>query len=81
MFTNAKETSTYMVYLTRRDARYLPAIEAIMKQEWEHERILASRESFLNNFVERILKELYKERHAGLLPEFVPVVQIGRAHV
>ena len=74
MITNAKEAATYMVYLTRRDARYLPAIEAIMKQEWEHERILASRESFLNNFVERVLKELYKERHAGLLPEFVPVV-------
>lgn len=74
MITNAKETSTYMMYLTRRDARYLPAIAAIMKQEWEHERILASRESFLNNFVERILRELYKERHEGLLPMFVPVV-------
>ena len=74
MITNAKEAATYMVYLTRRDARYLPAFEAIMKQEWEHERILASRSSFLNSFVERVLEELYQERHVGLLPAFVPVV-------
>ena len=26
-----------------------------MAQEWEHERILASRETFLNNFIDRVL--------------------------
>ena len=73
MITNAKETATYMVYLTTRDKRYLPAIADIMQQEWEHEKLLASRESFLNNFIDRILQDLYEDKHDGLLPEFVRV--------
>jgi mono/diheme cytochrome c family protein len=73
MITNAKEASTYMVYLTTRDKRYVPAIAAVMSQEWEHEKILASRESFLNNFIARILQDLYKDKHNDLLPRFVRV--------
>ena len=73
MMTNAKEAATYMVYLSTRDARYLPAINAIMKQEWDHERILVSRENFLNNFIDRVLRDLYKEKHDELLPKFVRV--------
>lgn len=73
MITNAKETATYMVYLTTRDKRYVPAIADIMSQEWEHERILASRENFLNTFIDRVLVDLYKDEHTGLLPKFVPV--------
>ncbi|MDA1164835.1 MAG: DUF1588 domain-containing protein [Planctomycetota bacterium] len=73
MITNAKEVATYMVYLTTRDQRYVPAIAAIMSQEWEHERILASRESFLNNFIDRVLVEVYSEGNDELLPDFVRV--------
>ncbi len=73
MITNAKEASTYMVYLTTRDKRYAPAIAAIMAQQWEHERILASRESFLNTFIDRVLQDLYKDNHSDLLPTFVRV--------
>jgi hypothetical protein len=71
MITNAKEAATYMVYLTKRDQRYVPAIGAIMRQEWEHERILASRESFLNNFIDQVLSDVYKDRNDALLPQFV----------
>jgi hypothetical protein len=73
MLTNAKETSTYMVYLTKRDKRYVPAIAAIMSQEWEHERILASRESFLNSSIDRVLRDIYQDKHDVLLPQFVRV--------
>ncbi|MCA9072025.1 MAG: DUF1592 domain-containing protein, partial [Planctomycetaceae bacterium] len=73
MITNAKEAATYMMYLTGRDKRYLPAIGDIMAQEWEHEKILASRETHLNNFIDRILQDLYKDRHEALLPTFVRV--------
>ena len=73
MITNAKETAIYMVYLTTRDKRYAPAIADVMATEWEHDRILASRESFLHNFIDRILQDLYKDQHDELLPTFVRV--------
>jgi hypothetical protein len=73
MLTNAKEAAAYVVYLTTRDKRYVPAIAAIMSQEWEHQRILASRASFLNNFIDRILRDVYQDKHDRLLPEFVRV--------
>lgn len=74
MITNAKEAAKYMVYLTKRDKRYLPAVDLIMKREWEHEGLLASRESFLNQFIDRVLQELYEDKHDALLPEFVPTI-------
>ncbi|MFT5469552.1 MAG: hypothetical protein ACI8UO_004673 [Verrucomicrobiales bacterium] len=73
MITNAKEVAPYMIYLTRRDSRYAPAIAAIMNQEWENENTLAARETFLNNFIERILVDVYRDKHEALLPEFVRV--------
>ncbi|MFT5124199.1 MAG: hypothetical protein ACI97B_002834 [Verrucomicrobiales bacterium] len=73
MLTNAKEVATYMVYLTRRDTRYLPAIEAIMHQEWEQEKLRASRETFLGTFIETVLEEIYGDEHEALLPVFVPI--------
>lgn len=79
MITNAKEAADYMVYLTKRDQRYLPAVGAVMNREWEHEKTLASRESFLNSFVEEVLIEIYGEdEHEALLPEFTPVVLKAR---
>ncbi len=73
MLTNAKETSSYMVYLTKRDKRYVPAIATIMSQEWEHERVLVSRESFLNSSINRVLRDIYQDKHDVLLPQFVTV--------
>ena len=73
MLTNAKEAATHMVYLNTRDKRYIPAITEIMAQEREHERVLASRENFLNKFIDRVLTDLYGDEHDDLLPEFVRV--------
>ncbi|MEO1996578.1 MAG: c-type cytochrome domain-containing protein, partial [Planctomycetaceae bacterium] len=73
MITNAKEAATYMVYLTKRDQRYARAIQGIMGREWEHERTSASRESFLQRFIVRVLHDLYQDQHQVLLPKFVPV--------
>ncbi|MCA9270299.1 MAG: hypothetical protein KDA41_17580, partial [Planctomycetales bacterium] len=73
MMTNAKEASGYLVYLTSRDKRHLPAVAEVMALEWDHARILAAREKFLNDFIDRILQDLYQDQHEGLLPKFVPV--------
>ena len=73
MITNAKEVSSHMVYLTQRDRRYLPAIFAIMDQEWEHQRVLKERVEFLDKFIETVLKGIYQDQHEALLPEFVRV--------
>lgn len=73
MITNAKEAADNMIYLTRRDQRYLPSAAALMKQEWDHEKILESRRGFLNTHIERILKDFYGDQHKALLPRFVPV--------
>ena len=73
MMTNAREAASHMVYLTTRDARYLPALAAIMQQEWNHEKTLAARENFLNSFIDRVLVDMYGEQHDDLLPDFVRV--------
>jgi hypothetical protein len=73
MLTNAKEAATYMVYLTTRDKRYIPAIADIMAREWEQEKILASRESFLKTYVDQVLMDIYRDKHEAMLPDFVRV--------
>ena len=70
MLTNAKEVASHMLYLARRDRRYVPAIYEIMEMEWGHERTLSEREKFLNQFIEPILIHIYGDRHADLLPVF-----------
>jgi mono/diheme cytochrome c family protein len=73
MMTNAKEAATYMIYLAGRDSRYLPAINAVMAMEDQHNATLASRKSFLNTHIERVLKDLYAKQHEALLPSFTRV--------
>lgn len=73
MMTNAKEAAAHLFYLTERNRRYLPAIADIMALEWEHARLLASREKFLNSFIEPILRDIFQDGHEELLPEFVRV--------
>jgi hypothetical protein len=71
MLTNAKEVAAFM--LNRAKAtNYLPSIRAIMGREWEHEKALALRESFLTANVEPLLRELFKDKHEALLPKFTP---------
>jgi len=69
MLTNAKEAASHVVYLAGRDRRYIPAIYEVMDMEWTHVRTLADREKFLNQFIETILVDMYKEEHEALLPE------------
>lgn len=73
MLTNAKEAAAHIMYLARRDRRYLPAIYDIMQMEWEHERTLADREKFLDQFIEPILIGIYGDQHNAMLPDFVAV--------
>lgn len=73
MITNAKETADYMIYLTRRNSRYAPAIHTVMKMEWDQEKTLETRKKFLETHIDHVLKELYQEKHEALLPEFVRV--------
>ncbi|MFT4546250.1 MAG: hypothetical protein ACI8XO_003410 [Verrucomicrobiales bacterium] len=74
MITNAKEAATNITsYLAKRDKGYLPAFTAIMAQENQHNATLASREQFLNSFIEPVLLDIYGDKHNPLLPTFVPV--------
>lgn len=82
MLTNAKEASAFL--LNRAKSRgYIPAIDAIMAPQWDHEKILASRESYLKLNIEQLLRDLFKEKHESLLPTFVatkytpPAVAVG----
>ena len=70
MLTNAKELSAYMISRAK-NKTYLPAIHTIMGAEWEHEKILLDRESYLNANIGPLLVELYKDKHNMLLPRFV----------
>lgn len=71
MLTNAKEASAHMLYQARRNATYVPAITTIMGAEWAHQKILTTRETYLNSNIEELLRGLYKEKHDALLPKFV----------
>lgn len=82
MLTNAKEVSAYLVSQAKRK-NFLPAVTAIMAAQWEHEKILAARESYLIANIEPLLRELSKEQHEPLLPIYVaskpapPVATVG----
>jgi len=72
MITNAKEAAAHLMTLSQKK-NYLPAVTAIMAREWEHQKILAARESYLRVSIEPLLRELYKDKHESLLPEFIPI--------
>jgi hypothetical protein len=73
MITNSREAADYMMTQARRNSRYLPAVSSVMEQEDKDNQILASREAFLDKFIERVLIELYGSKHESLLPRFVTV--------
>ena len=74
MLTNAQKASVYITdYLVKRNAKFLPAVTAIMAMEDEHNHKLASRREFLENFIARLCEADYGPKHSDMLPEFVPV--------
>ena len=79
MLTNAQNTAEYITsYLVPRlngkKAKYLPAIVKIMALDDQHEKTLASRREFLENFIAKYSAEIYGDKHESLLPKFKPVV-------
>jgi len=71
MLTNAKDVAAYMIALSGKKS-YVPAIQSIMAAEWGHGKILVSRESYLNENIERMLGEMYGSGNAAMLPVFIP---------
>ena len=70
MINNAREASGFMLSQAKRNSS-IPAFNKVMAAEWEHEKILAARQSYLDGNIEPLLRELYQGRHAALLPVFV----------
>ena len=77
MISNAKKIAAYMSSEQAMAAHY-PAMHRIMKMELAHLATLRSRQQFLNSHIERLLQDLYLDRHETLLPKFVrmPVEEI-----
>ncbi|MBA4188750.1 MAG: hypothetical protein C0467_12195 [Planctomycetaceae bacterium] len=70
MLTNAKEASAYLMEYTKK-RNYLPAVTTIMAPQWDHEKILSTRENYLKLNVEQLLRDIFKDKHESLLPAFV----------
>ena len=74
MLGNAQKTSEYITgYLVTRNKKFVPAINQIMALEDEHSATLVARKAFLEKHIARVCEDLYGEKNASLLPEFVPV--------
>ena len=71
MLSNSREVSRFMIERSK-TSPYLPALTKIMAAEWGHEKVLAGRETYLKANIDPLLRELYQEKHDGLLPKFVP---------
>jgi hypothetical protein len=81
MLTNAKELSAFMISRAKIKT-YLPAIHAIMGAEWEQEKILLDRATYLSSNIEPLLVDIFKDKHDSMLPKFVatkpaPPVAVG----
>ena len=72
MISNAKKIAGYMSSEQAMKS-YYPAMYRIMKMELAHRETLRSREKFLDNYIERVVQDIYKENNDALLPEFVRI--------
>ena len=72
MVGNARRVAGHMSSEATMKVHY-PAMYALMKSELDHREMLRSREQFLRtySFMERVLKDLYGDRHEALRPELV----------
>jgi hypothetical protein len=71
MLSNAREYSGFVFQKVRQQPQYLPSLSKIMATEWAQEKILASRERYLKEQIEPLLRELFKEKHDSMKPVFV----------
>lgn len=72
MLANAKDASGHMMYLSGRSSGYLPAANDILAMEAANQKTLESRERFLGLHIERVLKDIYQDKHSAMLPKYVP---------
>ena len=68
MHTNAKQASAYLVSR----GKSLVTAASIMAPQFEHERILSTRETYMKLNIEELLRDVFKEKHEKMLPAFVP---------
>jgi cytochrome c553/phosphoserine phosphatase len=73
MIANAKKIAAYMSSEQTMKSHY-PAMYRFMKMELDHREILRTREHFLNNHIERVVQDIYKEKNNALLPEFIRII-------
>lgn len=76
MLTNAQKTSIFITETLVKDKRrknYLPAVTEVLSLEDQHLATLASRRAFLEQYIATVCDEVYGDKNAKLLPDFVPV--------
>ncbi len=72
MITNARVASIYMMDKSKKGG-YLPVVKQIMADQWQREKTLNARQELVNNWITRILEDIYKDKNQVLFPKFVPV--------
>ena len=74
MVGNAKRIAEHMSSESGMKGKF-PAMYALMQDELKHREIVRSREAFLSTdgYMERLLRDIYGEKHEGLLPRLVRV--------
>jgi hypothetical protein len=72
MISNAKKIAAYMSSEQAMKKHY-PTMYRIMKMELAHREILATRERFLNDYIENVAQDIYKETNEALLPNFARI--------
>ena len=82
MLSNAQKISIYITETMVKDHRkkhYLPVTREVLAMEDEHEKTLASRQEFLDDFIAAVCEQIYGQKNAALLPKFVPVeLKVGQ---
>lgn len=76
MLGNAHKTALYITEIkvsSGRNRNYLPAVQEVLTLENQHTETLASRRAFLEKFIAQVCEDLYGDKNASLLPDFVPV--------
>lgn len=74
MLGNAESTTSFLMDRIREGRfKHVPMIQELMALQWDQELRLAEREYYLNNFMYKLLPELYGERNEAYLPDYEPV--------
>lgn len=76
MLGNAHKTAIFItenMIRNGRNKKYLPMTREVLSLEDQHAATLIARREFLEKNIARVCQDLYGEKNAALLPEFVPV--------